>query len=204
MALLNPLLDEPSPTTAPPSVAQFAPAAAPAPPNLLAGLLRRWPWLVLGLAIGLVLGFLYHMQRSPVYQSMAQLLVIKNRPEMTTSGGNDTRVQFVEDYVATQVLYLKSERILELAAKRLDDYKPFQVPPPRADGERVAFLLARFAVVREKEPGTSTLSNILQLTFKAPHPADAPKYLRAIIEAYREDLKTVYEGATDVAAGGPR
>jgi polysaccharide biosynthesis transport protein len=194
VALLNPLLDTPS-SAAPAISPQFAPAASTSP-NILASILRRWPWLVLGVAAGLILGFLYHMQRPPVYQSTAQLLVIKNRPEMTTSGATDARVQFVEDYVATQVLYLKSERILELAAKRLDDYKPYQVTPPAAEGERVGFLMSRFAVVREKEPGSNTYSNILQLTFKATHPADAPKYLRAIIEAYRSDLGTVYEGAS--------
>jgi polysaccharide biosynthesis transport protein len=195
VALLNPLLDTPA-SAATATVPQFAPASAS--PNRLAGILRRWPWLVLGLATGLVLGFLYHMQRPPVYQSTAQLLVIKNRPELTTTGATDARVQFVEDYVATQVLYLKSERILELAAKRLDDYKPYQVAPPAAEGERVGFLVTRFTVIREKEPGSNTYSNILQLTFKAPHPADAPKYLRAIIEAYRSDLGTVYEGASVV------
>jgi len=195
--MLNPLLDAPAPSTAPITAVQPVAATGTAPPpNLLFGVLRRWPWLLLGLAAGLVLGLLYHMQRPPVYQSTAQLLVIKNRPELTTSGGSDARVQFVEDYVATQVLYLKSERILELAAKRLDGNKPFQVEPPASEAERVGFMMSRFAVIREKEPGSNTLSNIVQLTFKAPHPADAPKYLRAIIDAYRADLGTVYEGAS--------
>ncbi len=198
MATFNPLLDPVSADAPSPNAftqAAFATGAAP-PPNLLLGVLRRWPWLVLGLAAGLVLGLLYHMQRAPVYQSNGQLLVIKNRPELNATGAADSRVQFVEDYVATQVLYLRSERILEKAAKRLDNHKPFQVPPPATDGERVAFLTSRFAVAREKEPGSNTLSNILLLTFKAPHPADAPKYLQAIIEAYRADLGTVYEGAS--------
>jgi succinoglycan biosynthesis transport protein ExoP len=194
VALLNPLLDA-APPPAPAAQLQFAPVSTPAP-NLLYGVLRRWPWLVLGLAVGLVLGLLYHMQRAPVYQSTAQLLVIKNRPEMMSTGATDTRVQFVEDYVATQVLYLKSERILELAAKRLDDYKPFQAQPPASDGARVDFLKARFSVLREKEPGSNTYSNILQLTFKSSDPSDAPKYLKAIIEAYKDDLATVYEGAS--------
>jgi len=146
--MLNPLLDAPSPSTAP-ALHPAAPAAGNAPPpNLLFGVLRRWPWLLLGLAAGLVLGLLYHMQSAPVYQSTAQLLVIKNRPEMTTTGGTDARVQFVEDYVATQVLYLKSERILELAAKRLDNHKPFQVEPPLSEAERVGFLIKRFSVAR--------------------------------------------------------
>jgi capsular exopolysaccharide synthesis family protein len=196
--MLNPLLDPaPAGGPAPGPFTQHAhdPATAQ-PPNLLLGVLRRWPWLILGLAAGLVLGLLYHMQRPPVYQSTAQLLVIKNRPELTSTGASDARVQYVEDYVATQVVLLRSERILELAAKRLDNHKPFQVPPPASDGERVAFLNSRFSVVREKEPGSNTFSNILQLTFKAPHPADAPKYLRAIIEAYTAELSTVYEFAS--------
>jgi succinoglycan biosynthesis transport protein ExoP len=200
--MLNPLLDAPSPSTAPALHPAATAAGNAPPPNLLFGVLRRWPWLLLGLAAGLVLGLLYHMQSAPVYQSTAQLLVIKNRPEMTTTGGMDARVQFVEDYVATQVLYLKSERILELAAKRLDNYKPFQVEPPVSEAERVGFLMKRFSVAREKEPGSNTMSNIVQLTFKAAHPADSPKYLRAIIEAYRADLGTVYEGASEVQVDG--
>ena len=98
------------------------------------------------------------------------------------------------------MLYLKSERILELAAKQLDNQKPFQVEPPASEGERVGFLKSRFAVAREKEPGSNTMSNIVQLTFKSPHPADSPKYLRAIIEAYRDDLDTVYAGRVEGSA----
>jgi capsular exopolysaccharide synthesis family protein len=196
--MLNPLLDAPPATSPSPVTAPAATTAAhQPPPNLLFGVLRRWPWLALGLVAGLVLGLLYHMQRPPVYQSTAQLLVIKNRPDLASTTGSDTRVQFVEDYVATQVLYLKSEHILELAAKRLDNHKPFQVAPPTGEAERIAFLALRFAVVREKEPGSNTFSNIVQLTFRSPHPADSPKYLRAIIEAYRDDLGTVYEEASE-------
>lgn len=201
MPTLNPLLD-PAPAASPvrpgrndPVLpASFAEPASP-PPNLLLGVLRRWPWLLLGLITGLILGLLYHMQRTPIYQSSAQLLVIKNRPELSATGASDARVQLVEDYVATQVLYLRSERILELAAKRLGEQR-FEFPPPASEGERVAFLMRNFSVAREKEPGSSTMSNILQVTFKAPHPADSPIYLRAIIEAYREDLNTVYSGAS--------
>jgi succinoglycan biosynthesis transport protein ExoP len=189
----NPLLD-PAPAS---------PAAAPQPgpvaesPNLLLGVLRRWPWLALGLSAGLVLGLLYHMQRPPVYQSSAQLNVVKNRPELIAGSSGDARVQYVEDYVAPQVILLRSETILKLAAeKRLDEQGPFIVPPPTGVSERAAFLKARFDVSREKEAGSAAPSNVLLLTFKAAHPADAPKYLRAIIAAYRDDLSGVSEGAS--------
>lgn len=192
MATLNPLLDLAAAPQA--AAAQAGPAPAAPPPNLLLGVLQRWPWLVLGIAAGLVLGLLYHMQRSPVYQSSAQLMVLKNRPELVAS---DARVQLVEDYVAGQVILLQSERILKIAAeKRIDDEKPFEVPPPASVYDRVAFLRSRFTVAREKEPGSNTASNVLLLTFKAPNPADATKYLRAIINAYRDELSGFYEEAS--------
>lgn len=181
----------PAPATPPTSA-----SAESGPPNLFVAVLRRWPWLVLGVAAGLILGLLYHMQRPPVYQSSAELLVVKNRPELLTSA-SDARIQYLEDYVTPQVILLGSETILKIAAeKRLDEQKPFQEPPPDGVPERVAFLKRNFSVVREKEPGSNTPSNVLLLTFRASHPADAPKYLRAIIAAYRDELSGVYEDAT--------
>lgn len=196
MATLNPLLDPVPVVTAPVATPQTALTPTPTP-NLFLGVLRRWPWLILGLAAGLVLGLIYHMQRAPVYQSTAQLMVLKNRPELIAGGQGDARVQLIEDYVAGQVILLQSEKILKIAAeKRLDEEKPFENPPPTSVPERVAFLRSRFSVVREKESGSNTSTNVLLLTFKSPNPVDAPKYLRAIINAYRDELAGVYEEAS--------
>jgi succinoglycan biosynthesis transport protein ExoP len=180
---------EPLPMTAPP----VEPAAPP--PNLFLAVMKRWQWLAIGLVGGLVGGLLIYLQRPATYQSHAQLLVIKNRPESSSAGG-DSRSAYVEDYVATQVTLLKSEKILRLAAARLDDQKPFTVPPPEKDWERIAYLGSRFSVARDREPGTNTPSNVLALSFRAAHPTDAPKYLQAIIEAYQGVLVTLYEDAS--------
>lgn len=194
MATVNPLLDPPA--------QQSGPAPAPQgqnsePPNLILGVLRRWPWLALGLTVGLVLGFLFHMQRPPVYQSAAQLLVVKSRPDLVAGGAGDARVQYVEDYIGPQVILLGSETILKLASEKwVDQQGPYTEPPPPAGPGRVAFLKSRFAVTREKEPGTNNPSNVLLLTFKSPHPADAPRYLQAIIAAYRDELSGAFEDAS--------
>ncbi|MBA2227606.1 polysaccharide biosynthesis tyrosine autokinase [Thermogemmata fonticola] len=165
--------------------------------SLVAGLLRRWPWLVLGVLIGVVVGIIYHFQRPLVYQSTAQLMVLKNRPELVSGGASDVRVQFVEDYVAGQVILLRSERILRRAAdKHLPRLGPFERPLPSQEHARLALLSAGFSVMREKEPGSNIGSNVLALTFKASHALDAPKYLRAIIDAYREELAEVFEDAS--------
>ncbi len=195
MATTDPLLDPPPVQSAPVPQAQVP--ATDTSPNLLVAMLRRWPWLLLGIGTGIVLGLLQYMQRAPVYQSSAQLLVVKNRPEMIAGTSGDARVQYVEDYVTPQVILLKSEALLQLAEKRLDAEKPYQVPPPEGVAARIAFLKTRFDVVREKEPGTNALSNVLLLTFKAPHAGDTPKYLRAIIAAYREELSGAYVQASE-------
>jgi capsular exopolysaccharide synthesis family protein len=196
VATQNPLLDPPA--QPPQHGAAHDPAAPPEHPNLFLGVLRRWPWLVLGLAVGLVLGLLYHMQQPPVYQSTAQLLVLKNRPELVTGGVGDVRAQYVEDYVAPQVILLQSDTILKRAAEtKLDEQKPFEIPPPDSVAARVGFLKSRLTVVREKEPGSNAPSNVLKLTFNAPHPADAPKYLQAVIAAFRDDVSGVFEKRSD-------
>jgi capsular exopolysaccharide synthesis family protein len=197
VATLNPLLDPASQSSASiilPPVAAEPPAEQP---NVLFAVLRRWPWLVLGLAVGVVLGLLFHMQRTPVYQSTAELMVVKSRPDMVAGGAGDARVQYLEDYIGPQVILLGSEAILKVAAeRRLDEQKPFQNPPPDGAADRVAYMKARFAVARVKEAGSNTPSNVLQLSFKSLHPADAPKYLRAIIAAYKDELTGVYEDAS--------
>ena len=174
-----------------------APAVEPAapPPNLFLAVVQRWQWLALGLVAGLVGGLLVYLQRPSVYQSAAQLLVIKNRQE-TSSGGTNTMSAYVEDYVATQVTLMKSRKILAQAAALLDKQKPFAVPPPEKEWERIAYLTAGFGVARDREPGSNPPRTVLVLSFRAAHPADAPKYLQAIIDAYQSELHTLYEQAS--------
>ena len=174
--------------------------AAPAP-NLGLAVLKRWPWLVVGVAAGLALGLLYHTQRPPVFQSGRQLLVNKNRTDVVASpgGGPDQRMAYVEDYVTTQVVLMRSQRILSLAGRRLQDDQ-FQIKPPAAEKDRIDFLMRNFGVVREREAGSSTPTNVLALSFRAGNAADSGQYLRAVIDAYTDELGTLYTQVSDKVA----
>jgi capsular exopolysaccharide synthesis family protein len=150
----------------------------------LLGVLQRWPWWFLGLVIGAGLGVLYHTQWPPTFQSTAQLSVSL---EPAAKGAGETRDQ--DDPVGTQLIALKSDAVLKRAAeKRLDEEKPFATPPPDTTPERIAFLRDHFDASRQTEPGTNSPTSVLLLSFKAANPTDAPKYLRAIIAAYRDEL----------------
>jgi capsular exopolysaccharide synthesis family protein len=164
-------------------------------PNLLVAAARAWPLVLIGVIGGVILGLLYHMQRPPVYQSRAELLVIKNRVELTTpTGAADSRVAYLEDYVATQFRLIQSTEILRLAANRLKDPKPAGFLTDERG--QVAYLTTRMSVIREREPGSNALSNTLSLTFRASDPVDSKRCLQAIIEAYEFELGTVYERAS--------
>ena len=159
---------------------------------------RRWPWLLLGAICGVALGFLAYSKQAPVYKSAAQLLVIKNRSEMVSSpnGVSDVRTAYVEDYVETQVTLLKSRQIMQAAAKQLDRQGGFNDPLPHDLSDRVGLLTGHFTVGREREPGSTSFGNILAISFTGSDPADTPKYLKAIIEAYRAELGLLYEEAS--------
>lgn len=163
--------------------------------NIGLAVLKRWPWLLVGIVGGLVLGLLYHTQQSPTYQSNAQLLVIKNRPELMTGAGGNTSMTFVEDYVTTQVTLLRSEMILLIAARKMQESQ-FQIKPPSSDRDRVNFMMSRFTVMRERETGSAQPTNVLGIAFRSGNPGDSALYLRAIIDAYREQLASLYAEAT--------
>ena len=66
----------------------------------------------------MVLGVLYYAQATPVYQSTAQVLVVKKRPDAVT--GVDTRHLAIEDYVATHQVLIRSPLIIERAIQKHD------------------------------------------------------------------------------------
>src|SRR4051794_24505170 len=77
---------------------------------------NRKSLVALGIVVGLVLGLLYYVQATPVYQSKAQVLVVKKRPDNIT--GMDTRHLAIEDYVATHQTLIKSPLIVERAIQK--------------------------------------------------------------------------------------
>lgn len=134
---------------------------------------RRTPWVVggavLGLAVGLGLGFAYYTKQPAEYESSARLQV---------SGSVDP---------TEEESIIHSPRVLTPAAERLGAYQPFQVPPPASEANRIAFLAGHLYV--------SGPANDLALAFRGTHPVDAAKCLQAIVEAYRAEVAARSQGA---------
>ena len=93
----------------------FMDQTEPARRSVMAVVWQRKALVVLGTLVGLVVGFLFYWQRAPVYQSTAQILVIKKRSDPLPVAGGDPRLGYVEDYMATHLALLRSPLIIERA-----------------------------------------------------------------------------------------
>ena len=164
--------------------------------NPIALVLRRWPLLLVGLAVGALCGALIHLTSTPAYQSTAQLLVIKKRNDVTY--GSDSRSTQVEDYVATQLTLIKSEKIRRSAAKELRKMTT-RNPLPNDDGVVAEMLKYGLNAAKDKDAlSTGSIgSGIVILTFRGGDPNDTKTYLEAVIRAYQGELTGVYDRATE-------
>lgn len=164
-------------------------------PNLITATLRRWPLVLLGVGFGLILGLLMYVQATRIYQSSAQLLIVKKQSQLV-QGMVGSQFAYLEDYVGTQVTLLKSEKVIRAAAIKIDKGL-LHFPFPDDENSRITYLTAGLSVNRDKEGMTGSMgSNVLNLAFRCPNQADAAYILNSIIDAYTNELLLVYESST--------
>src|SRR4051794_31599667 len=90
-------------------------AGAPPPPSLLPMLWNRKPIILLGGVLGLPLGVLYFALRKPVYESTAQVLVVKKTPQVPGLAMETYGV--FDDYLATHVILVGSPVVVKNAVE---------------------------------------------------------------------------------------
>ena len=152
---------------------------------------KRKAFIGLGVLVGLILGILFFTQARPVYQSKAQVLVVKKRPDNVT--GMDTRNLAIEDYVATHQTLLKSPLIVERAVKK----KNLGALECFAGEEDVTeTILLSLTVARTRAAGP-TASNVLDLAFRGGKADECPIVLNAIIDSYKDFLDETYRNISE-------
>lgn len=158
---------------------------------------RRKGLITFGLAVGLVIGVIYYAQASPVYQSQAQLLVVKKRPDALPVTGLDTRystLSITEDYLATHIVLIRSPLIVGRAVQRRN---LADLPSFRGQSDPAAVIPQALKVTRDtKESGVSA-SNILYLSYEGPVPEDCAAVINAIVASYREFLDEAYRSMSN-------
>jgi capsular exopolysaccharide synthesis family protein len=164
--------------------------------NLITATLRRWPLVLLGIGFGLVLGLLMYVQATRIFQSGAQVLIVKKNAAILGAANN--QFAYLEDYVGTQVTLLKSEKVLRAAAVKVDKGQlHISFPDEGKENERITYLTNGLTVTRDKEGMAGSMgSNVLNLAFRCPNAADSAYILDTIIKSYKNELALVYEQTT--------
>jgi capsular exopolysaccharide synthesis family protein len=168
-------------------------AAGRAGHSLLQILWRRKALVLLGLVVGLILGSLYYAQKLPVYQSSAQVLVIKKRADALPIPGSDAGWSYMDDYLATHMKLIQSPLIVGQAAKK-KEVQTLATLAGRPDATGI--ILGGLGVSRDKGSYGSP-SNILELSFRGPVAEDCGIILNAVIQSYRDFLDETYRNVSD-------
>ncbi len=165
-------------------------AASPIPSNMLRLLWQR-KWLVLlGVVAGLVGGAMIYARTPPVYRSGSQILVIKKRTEMLPIGGTDVTQMYLDDYISTHILIIKSPEIIEQAVKKLPlaEMRTFQNEPNPG-----TLIFSGLTASRDSSGNNRT---IIDLSFQGPYPDEIPAILNAVIDSYKDFLGGAYNKAS--------
>lgn len=175
-------------------------AQAHAGPGLLTIVWRRKTLVLLGKALGVVLGVLYFFQQTPKFQSSADLVVWKRRADPLPMGGQDSRVAVIEDFVATQSSLMRSHEVLLKAASILEKNRAEMRDMPQVPLESlVGYIQSGLTITRPKDPAAATNapSNILNVAWRGNIPEDCPKIVDAVIAGYRSSLGVEVDAALD-------
>lgn len=175
---------------------QAAPAMATQPTFDFFGLLnrRKW-WLVLGLSIGLFVGYIIYRNSDPVFQSYARMTVSRR-------GVVDNRQASPVDYqpIRRQDLDLEAVKLgspvtiySAIFTGHLEELPSFR--SARGNREEVLAQIAK-AVTVSKGDAKYEDADVLNISFKSAIATDCPPVINAIIESYRAGLQQTYQSTS--------
>jgi len=163
---------------------------------------RKWIALVMLVACG-ALGALYFFQAERVYQSSAQILLIKK--EKFPVAGNDAgrgpgrySEYGYEDTLSTHMILItsplivgravESHKLASLTSFRPENPDPADDPAPRVTRQIIAGLKAsRGGEKSAPDP------NVMNLSFEGTDPGDCQTVVNAVIDSYQKFLGETYQ-----------
>src|SRR5947209_7444242 len=80
---------------------------------------RKWLFLV-GVVVGLGLGYLYYLKKRPVYESTARILIRNNEVRFPALGFDTAGTLAPQDKLNTQIILMRSPLVAGLAVQKHD------------------------------------------------------------------------------------
>jgi len=141
---------------------------------------RHKSWVVLGLVAGISVGVALRMLLPPVYQSSAQISILKKRPDSVT--GVDTRQLVADDYLAPPQDVLKSSLIIDHAIRS----KGIASLPLFEDDEKDPVEKIRTALTVTPSKGPQGQNVVFKLSYRAGDVESTQAVLTAILDSFQD------------------
>lgn len=182
------MISNDSATNHAPPVTWSATAVAP---DWAALLWCRKPIVIAVTVFSVILGFLYYQRTTPIYQSSAQLLLIKNEADLPITGAGG-QVSY-EDALSTHMILICSPLIVRSA---IEKHRLGSLPSLEGAGDPLAAITYGLDAVRG---GTRDAPdpNVIHLTYRGTNAQDCAVVLGAVIESYQEFLGDTYQNFSD-------
>ncbi|MBV9122973.1 MAG: polysaccharide biosynthesis tyrosine autokinase [Planctomycetes bacterium] len=149
--------------------------------------LFRHKWLIVLMGVvGFVLGSLYYSRLKPVYQSSAQLFVIKKLPGAVTGAGQDIHDMDQGGDLSSHLTLIRSYSVVQKAVN-----KPEIRSLPSLAGQSDPTAAVRNALTVTKDSGGHQAN--FYLTYQGPNPGDCRDILEAVTQSYLESLDEWYK-----------
>ncbi len=162
-------------------------AGADAQLHVVTALWHRKGVILSIVAIALGLGYLYYLRSTPVYQSAAQILFIKNEAKLPIAGVEGKAGY--EDTLSTHMLLLCSPKIV---GEAVEEHDLASLPSLQAAADPTTAIIRRLKASRAGGR-TAPDPNVIDLTYEGLNPEDCAAVLNAIVKTYQDFLAETYE-----------
>ncbi len=176
----------------------------PSGPTLWEIVWHRKSYVALGIVIGLALGVLYYAMAPKRYETSAQILVVKKRPDTPISAAGTTNPNSVaainqnDDFLDTHQTVIRSAMVINNAITKgeLTELPTFQTSTRPAHDLVRALTVSRD---HDKTAGRYSYSQILNISFHGSRAEDCGPVLSAVIDSYHDFLSNSTQGSTKEA-----
>jgi len=169
--------------------------------DLLAIFRRRFVSIVASCVLGLALAVAYFLFLPATYESTAVILLMQNDSGLMASKMRTGEGSVSDDLLATHMNIIQSERVVKAALEKAQLAElPSIVENMKSDQTPSQFVIDNLYVTRGGS-GAARDARILNLAFRHSNPEDCQRVVAAVLEEYREFVKSKFRDINQEAVG---
>jgi len=169
--------------------------------EVLSFLRRRWLRIGIGTAIGILALLAYWRYAPVVYESTAEIFVMrKDVSAVGVQGGNSNETAVNEELLATHMKLVQSKTIIQKALEADDLLALPSILEQLDEDQEPADYVVKNIYVRRGGSGQSKAAHVLSVSFRHTSDVDAKRVVDAVVSSYRRFLAEKIQNVSVEAA----